>query len=79
MLIYLINNRHASEFGAVYAGSAQLFIQLEQFKTRFIPLISPALVDMDAIVAKELTEADDWEIAFQIAKNNKEGLKDLLR
>lgn len=74
-----MNSRHASSFGEVFATSGQLFIDLSNFKEQLEKWIAPALVDLESYMEHRLSEPEDWDKAFQIAKKKKEELFSLAR
>ena len=71
--------RHASSFGEVFATSGQMFIELNNFKAKLEKWIAPALVDLESCMEHHLSEPEDWEKAFQIAKRKNEELASLAR
>lgn len=71
--------KHSSRFSQVYASSSKIFGELDELKERFKIWIAPALVDLDALVEHELTEPQDWNLAFQAAKKKKEEMSSLSR
>lgn len=72
-------HRHGNRFGEVFAASGKLFLELDQFKDQFKVWIAPSLVDLDTKFELELTEPQDWDVAFQLAKKRREEVSNLSR
>ncbi len=59
--------------------SGKLFLELDQFKSKFRRWIAPSLVNLDSLFEEKLNDAQDWDIAFQMAEKTKKDIYDLSR